>query len=104
MVKNKGFIFLDPLKDKSLLHIFNDLKEQQTVVFDYNGKKDTWKHISIKIGVKCKKLMEIKDPLLFPSSTARNHKLGFVTRPKDVKVEIIPVGKKMKVLFDRKYF
>lgn len=104
MVKNKGFIFLDPFEDKSLLHIFNDLQKQQTVIFDYNGKKDIWSSISKKIGVRCKKLIDIDEPLLFPTSISRYHNLGFVTRPMDVKIEIIPIGKKRKVLFDRKNF
>jgi len=104
MVKNKGFIILDPFEDKSLLHIFNDLQTQQTVIFNYKGKKDIWSSISKKIGIRCKELIDLDDPLFFPTSSSRYHNLGFITRPKDVEIGIIPNGKKIKVLFDRKNF
>lgn len=104
MAKNKGFVLIDPVKDKTMFHVFNDLIEQQTVVFDYDGHEEAWGSISRKIGVRCKKLMGGDDPLFYPTGSARYHKLGFITRPKNVKVIKKDHGKQKKFIFSRKIF
>jgi len=107
MVKDKGYIILDPDNDKLLLNIFNDLIKKPLVVYDYKGKKDKWGSISRKIGLKCKDLFDEENPLnglMLPTSSARYHNLGFVTRPMKVEIAINPFKNKKKVLFNRKLF
>lgn len=104
--KNKGFIIIDPFEDKAMFHIFNDLVENPVATFHY--EEDTmliWKKTSSKIGRRCKSLIDLKPPLMYPPSTSRPHKLGFITLPKDVEINIISHGeKKKKILFNRKIF
>ena len=103
--KNKGYIIIDPSEDKTMFHIFNDLVEKQVVTFPYEDKPETWIKASSKIGRRCKPLIELKPPLMNPPSTSRPHKLGFITLPENVEINIISHGKnKKKVLFDRKIF
>lgn len=110
MVKDKGFVILDPTKDgkyfKTLLHIFNDLQKQQTVEFPYNGQKGKQKWIltSRKIGCMCKELIDIKPPLFWGTSTSRPHNKGFINMPPDVELKIIPFRGKQKIIFSRKIF
>lgn len=102
--KNRDYILLDPIKDKTLLHIFNDLRKQQVVIFDYSEDKEKWKRVSRKIGVKCKDFNNLKNPFIFPTSSARWHNLGFVTRPKTTEIEIVPFKGKQKIIFNHKIF
>ena len=107
MVKNKGHFYLDPVKDKTLLHIFTDLKTAQIVQFELNGKKEKqkWASVSRKIGIKCKDLINAKPPLLHPTSIARWHNIGFITRPEDIDIEIKPaLSKQKKIVLTRKIF
>lgn len=101
---NKGCIKLDPVKDAKILDIFRDLKNSPTVVVDYKDDKSLWGSISRKIGVKCKNLIDRKEPLFYPTSTAKNHSMGFVHRPLDVNIEIVDYTKYSKILFNRKIF
>lgn len=104
-VKNKGFIIIDPFEDKTIFHIFNDLIEKHVVAFPYEDKPDIWIKASSKIGRRCKALINISPPLMHPPSTSRGHKLGFITLPEDVEINMIPYGKdKKKILFNRKIF
>ena len=103
--KNKGYIIVDPFEDKVMYNIFNDLIKKHIVVYPYEDKPETWIKASSKIGRRCKPLINIEQPLMNPPSTSRTHKLGFVTLPEDVEINIIPHGKiKKKILFDRKIF
>ena len=101
---NKGFIKLDPVKDARILDIFKELKKTPTVVIDYKNDRTIWGSISRKIGVKCKKLVDRENPLFYPTSTSKNHSMGFVHRPLDVNIEIIEFKKYHKILFNRKIF
>lgn len=102
MIKKK-ILFIDPVKDKNLLPIFRDLKESQVSVYDCN-EKNNWINISTKIGVKCKKLIDEENPFLFPPSKARYHKMGFITRPPNIDVDMEKYGKKIKVTFNKRIF
>lgn len=103
--KNKGYIIIDPFEDKTIFHIFNDLVEKHVVSFPYQDKTEIWIKASSKIGRRCKPLIDLKPPLMNPPSTSRPHKLGFITLPEDVEINIISHGKnKKKVLFNRKIF
>jgi len=103
--KNKGYIIVDTFEDKTIFHIFNDLIKNHVVPFPYEEKTDTWIKASSKIGRRCKLLIDLKPPLMNPPSTSRMHKIGFITRPEDVEINIIPHGKsKKKVTFNRKIF
>lgn len=114
MVKDKGYIILDPVKDgeyfKTLLHIFNDLQEKQCVIFPFKEKKEKWRITSSIIGRRAiaKNLIDFKEPmngLFFPPSSSRTSSIGFITRPKNVSVELVPYRKqKVKVVFNRKIF
>jgi hypothetical protein len=107
MAKKKNYIIIDPFKDKTMYHIFTDLQNEQIVPFNYNKKVQEWQNVSRKIGKRCKKLINDENPedgFLYPTSTSRWHKVGFVGRPKKSKVSIIPHGKKKKVVFNRRIF
>ena len=105
MGKNRGYILLDPIKDKKLLPIFNELKNKPVVTYDYNnGKTKDWVRISGKIGMKCKELIDTKPPLMYPPSSSRPHNLGFITKPEDVELESVPFKGKQKIVYNRKIF
>lgn len=104
MVKNKGIIFLDPIEDKTLLHIFNDLQNQQYAMMDLREYPDAWHEASTKIGIRCKKLIENKPPLLEPPVMSRTNRKGFVIKPLDIDIIIEPFGTKRKIIFNRKIF
>ena len=112
MVKDKGNIILDieNENDKLLLSIFNDLIKKPVIVYDYKDKKDKWGLISTLIGQKCQKLFDSEIPqngLMFPTGSSRYHRLGFIARPINVKIDINPYKTsetKKKVWFNRKLF
>lgn len=104
MVKNKGIIFLDPIKDKTILHIFNDLQKQPYATIDLREHSLAWQKASKKIGLRCKKLISMDEPLLEPPVTSRYDRKGFVIKPYDVDIIIEPFGKKKKIIFNRKIF
>jgi hypothetical protein len=104
MAKNKGIIFLDPIEDKTILHIFNDLQNRSYTSMDLHIYPDEWHRASTKIGIKCKELIESKPPLLEPPVMSRTRRKGFVIKPFDVDVIIEPFGKKKKIIFNRKIF
>jgi len=104
-MKNKGFIILDPIKDKSVFHMLKDLVDSQVATMEYdNDNKDLWIKVSSKIGRRARPLIELDPPLLFPPSTSRWHNMGFITRPKNVEVIIRPKGNKRTIIFNRKIF
>lgn len=105
--KNRRCIVIDPLTDKTLVHIFNDLQNVECVPFCYEGddrRKKTWESVSRKIGVKCKELINADPPFLFPVSNSRYHRMGFVTRPPSTDIAVEPFGKELKIWFQRKHF
>lgn len=104
MVKNKGIIFLDPIEDKTIFHIFNDLQNQPYAIIDLQEHSDAWHKASTKIGLRCKKLIESKPPLLEPPVMSRTKRKGFIIKPHDVNIVIEPFGKKKKIIFNRKIF
>lgn len=102
MPKNKGIIFLDPIEDKTILHIFNDLQNQPYVSIDLQEYPAVWQKASTKIGVRCKKLIENKPPLLEPPVMSRTKRKGFIIKPFDINIIMKPFGNKKKIIFNRK--
>ena len=106
MVKDKGFIILDPIKDKDIFPIFNELKTKQ-VVPKIIEDKEKWRLASAKIGRRCKHLIDFEEPengLFYPPSVSRSSNMGFIQRPLSVDVEIIDFRKLKKIIFSRKIF
>ena len=104
MPKNndKGYIIIDPFKDKILNRIFNELLEYPVVEFKLRHGNKNWQTVNQKISRKCKKVLDKK--LLDPGSTARWRQRGFISLPKYVNIEIEEMGKKKKVILTRKIF
>jgi len=99
---NKGVILIDLFEDKILDRIFNDLLDYPVVEFKLIHGNKKWQFVNQKISRKCKDV--IKKELLNPGSTARWRQRGYVTLPKNVNIEIEPIGKKKKVILTRKIF
>lgn len=77
--------------DKTLLHIYNDLKNYGKMDFPYNGKKEKeqWKHISSKIG---KHRDDLEDGMLIGPATNRYQGIGVVQTGKNIVIEDIKKG------------
>ena len=104
MSKNKGIIFLDPIEDKTILHIFNDLQEQPYAIMDLQKQQEAWHKASTKIGLRCKDLIESKPPFLEPPVMSRTKRKGYVIKPHDINISIESFGKKKKIVFNRRIF
>lgn len=108
MSKEKGFILVNPFTEKEMLRIFNDLMKTQVVPVQIKKmEKGRWQRISGQIGKRCKSLIDIEEPtdgLMFPLSMSRGMNIGFVSRPKQVEIEIIDFKKQKKIIFNRKLF
>lgn len=108
MSKKKGFILINPYTEKEMLRIFNDMMETQVVPIQIKKmEKGRWQRISSQIGKRCKHLIDIEEPrngLIFPPSTNRWMNIGFISRPKQVEIEIIDFKKHKKIIFNRKLF
>jgi hypothetical protein len=103
LMRNKMRLVLDPEFDSLLIQLLNEIRDSQVYEFDYKGKDNKkWISLSSKIGVKAKDIID--NELLYPPSTNRCKKLGFISRPKDVEIRIEPFGNKKEISFTRKIF
>ena len=100
--KNKGYIIIDPFEDKVMDRIFNDLLDYPIVEYNKDVHGGDWFEVGKKIGVRCKEIIDKK--LMNPTTVARTRHENFISIPKNSEIEIVPVGKKKKVLFNRKIF
>jgi len=100
--KNKGYIIIDPFEDKVMDRIFNDLLDYPVVEYDPSTHGGEWIKVSKKIGIRCKKLIDKK--LMNPTTVARTRNINIISIPKGSSIETASVGKKKKILFDRKIF
>lgn len=100
--KNKGHIIIDPFEDKVMDRIFNDLLEYPVVEYNQDVHGGDWMHVSKKIGVRCKEIID--KGLMNPVSVSRTKYKNFITIPQKSIIEIESVGKKKKILFNRKIF
>jgi len=100
--KNKGFIIIDPFEDKVMDRIFNDLLEYPIVEYNPDIHGGVWSSVSKKIGVRCKDIIDMG--LMNPVSVSRTKYKNFITIPKDSTIEAEQIGKKKKILFNRKIF
>ncbi len=101
--KNKGYIVIDPFEDKVMDRIFNDLLEYPVVEYNPDIHGGNWQSVSKKIGIKCKELIDVKK-LINPTTVARTRHINLITLPKGTQIEIEQIGKKKKILFNRKIF
>jgi len=101
--KNKGFIIIDPFEDKVMDRIFNDLLDYPVVEYKKERHGGNWWSVSKKIGIKCKDLIDNKK-LINPTTVARTRNINLITLPRGTNIEIEQIGKKKKIIFNRKIF
>ena len=100
--KDKGYIIIDPFEDKVMDRIFNDLLDYPVVEYNPNVHGGNWINVSKKIGIRCKKVIDKK--LMNPTTVARTRNINFFSIPKGSSIETVSIGKKKKILFNRKIF
>lgn len=99
---NKGYIIIDPFEDKVMDRIFNDLLDYPVVEYNPNVHGGDWINVSKKIGIRCKEIID--KGLMNPTTVARTRNINIISIPKGSSIETAPVGKKKKILFNRKIF
>lgn len=104
MPKNndRGFFLIDPFEDKVMDRIFNDLLDYPVVEYDPDVHGGDWINVSKKIGIRCKEVIDKK--LMNPTTVARTRNINIISIPKGSYIETSPIGKKKKILFNRKIF
>ena len=102
-MRNKMHLILDPKFDSLLIQSFNEIKDSQIYTFDYKDKDNKkWINLSRTIGIKAKDMIDNK--LLYPPATNRDKRLGIISRPKDVTIDVESFGNKKEIIFTRKIF
>ena len=100
--KNKGCFIIDPFEDKVMDRIFNDLLDYPVVEYDPDVHGGDWFRVSKKIGIRCKEVID--KGLMNPTTVARTRNINIISIPKGSSIETERIGKKKKILLNRKIF